>query len=169
MSISWHCGIIVLCENRNKIIYWVRERTWGEWWKFKIVQMLWISGLYLWSYSLGEEVEEENIKYLLLDSTQVRDRAFIVISIHMTSQSSEIFQQHSRAEIRSDWINPRLEIWRMKAIDAPGGSWLPGETWEDLQFLRWTGPEKSFPRCRRVSTSWASGHSSLDGIGSWKP
>ena len=142
MSISWQHGIIFLCENRNKIIYWVRERTWGEWWKFKIVQMLWISGLYLWSYSLGEEVEEENIKYLLMDSTQVRDCAFVVISTHMTNQSSEIFQQHSRAEIRSDWINPRLEIWRMKAIDAPGGSWFPGETWEDLQFLRWTGPEK---------------------------
>ena len=53
--------------------------------------MLWISGLYLWSYSLGEEVEEENIKYLLMDSTQVRDRAFVVISTHMTNQSSEIF------------------------------------------------------------------------------
>lgn len=107
--------------------------------------MSWIPDLYLWSYSLGEEVEEENIS-LLLNPAKVRRHAFVVPSIHMSSWSCEIFQEHSRAESRGVWISPGFEIWRVKAIEVPSGSWFPEGAREDLQLLRWVGPEKSFPK-----------------------
>lgn len=38
------------------------------------------------------------------------------------------------------------EIGRVKVIEAPGGSRFPEGTRGDLWSLRWSGPEKNFPK-----------------------